>query len=242
MSFASSFIFYNTLKPPLNDPRVRRALALVIDRDALCEKILRGGRTPAYTLTPPGIAGYDAVPGFKEDIAEARRLLAEAGFKDGVGFPRLELLTSKGGTSQFPEAMQQMWRTQLGVDIAIVLQEGRVFLDSLRTRSFDLAPSGWVGDYLDPSTFLDLFKTGNGNNHTGWTSTAYDRLINDALAARDDAVRYPLYHQAEQLLMDEMPIAPLVYGRRNYLARPSVKGWEPNVLDLHPLKGVYLLP
>jgi len=241
-TFASSFIFYNTSKPPLNDPRVRRALALVIDRNALCEKILRGGRTPAYTLTPPGIAGYDAVPGFKEDIAEARRLLAEAGFKDGVGFPRLELLTAKGGTSQFPEAMQQMWRTQLGVDIAIVLQEGRVFLDSLRTRSFDLAPSGWVGDYLDPSTFLDLFKTGNGNNHTGWTSVAYDRLINDALAARDDAMRYPLYHQAEQLLMDEMPIAPLVYGRRNYLARQSVKGWEPNVLDLHPLKGVYLLP
>lgn len=239
---ASFFLTFNTTKPPLNDPRVRRALALVIDRAALCDKVLRGGRIPAYSLTPPGIAGYDSIPGFKEDIEEARRLLAEAGFKGGAGFPRLEFLTAKGGNGQLPEAMQQMWRTQLGIDIAIVLQEGRVFSDSLRTRSYDLSIVGWVGDYLDPSTFLDLFRTGNGNNHTGWTSTVYDQLVTDALKAGDDAVRFPLYRQAEQLLVTEMPIGPLLYGRRNYLARPSVKGWEPNVLDLHPLKNVFLAP
>ncbi|MFA6961507.1 MAG: peptide ABC transporter substrate-binding protein [Opitutaceae bacterium] len=241
-TFATYYLTYNTTKAPLNDARVRRALALVIDRAGICEKVLRGGRVPAYNLTPPGIAGYESVPGFKEDIAEAQRLLAEAGFKDGTGFPRLELLTAKGGSSQMPEAMQQMWKTHLGIDIAIVLQEGRVFFDSLRTHGFDIAPAGWVGDYLDPSTFLDLFTEGNGNNHTGWTSAAYDQLIADALIAGDNAVRYPLYDRAEQLLMNEMPIAPLVYGRRNYLIRPSVKGWEPNVLDLHPLKGVYLVP
>ncbi|HEY9249817.1 MAG TPA: peptide ABC transporter substrate-binding protein [Rariglobus sp.] len=241
-TLATYYLTYNTTKPPLNDTRVRRALALVIDRAALCEKVLRGGRIPAYTLTPPGIAGYEAVPGFKEDIAEAKRLLADAGFKDGAGFPRLELLTAKGSTSQMPEAMQQMWKTHLGIDIAIVLQEGRVFFDSMRTHAFDLAPAGWVGDYLDPSTFLELFRTGNGNNHSGWTNPAYDRLIAEALAAGDDALRFPLYHQAERLLMTEMPVAPLVYGRRNYLARPSVKGWEPNVLDLHPLKSVHLQP
>jgi oligopeptide transport system substrate-binding protein len=241
-TFATHFITYNTTRPPLNDARVRRALALVIDRTALCEKVLRGGRTPAYSLTPPGIAGYEAVPGFKEDIAEAQRLLAEAGFKDGAGFPRLELLTAKGSTSQLPEAIQQMWRTHLGVDIAIVLQENRVLYDSVRTKNYDLTPYGWVGDYLDPSTFLELFQRSNGNNHTGWSSPVYDRLIADALQAGDDARRYPLYRQAEKLLMDEMPIAPLVYGRRNYLIRPSVQGWVPNVLDLHPLKGVYLAP
>ncbi len=241
-TFASYYITFNTNKPPLDDPRVRRALALVIDRPALCEKILRGGRTPAYTLTPPGIAGYEAIPGFAEDADQARRLLAEAGFKDGAGFPRLELLTAKGGNSQLPEAMQQMWRTQLGIDITIVLQEGRVLVDSLRTRTYDLSISGWVGDYLDPSTFLELFRSGNGNNHTGWNNPAYDQFLADALQAGDNALRYPLYHQAEQLLMTEMPIAPLIYGRRNYLVRPSVKGWEPNVLDLHPLKGVYLAP
>ncbi|CAM3004345.1 peptide ABC transporter substrate-binding protein [Rariglobus hedericola] len=241
-TFASYFLTYNTTKAPLNDVRVRRALALVIDRAALCEKVLLGGRTPAYTFTPPGIAGYEATPGFKEDIAEAKRLLADAGFPDGKGFPRLELLTAKGGSSQMPEAMQQMWKTHLGIDIAIVLQEGRVFFDSLRTHSFDIAPAGWVGDYLDPTSFLDVFRTGGGNNHTGWSSAAYDRLLAEALKAGDNAVRYPLYHQAEQLLINDMPIAPLVYGRRNYLASPSVRGWEPNVLDLHPLKGVYLVP
>lgn len=241
-TLATYYLTYNTSKPPFNDARVRRAFALVIDRAALCEKVLRGGRVPAYNLTPPGIAGYESEPGFKEDVAEAKRLLAEAGFKDGAGFPHIELLTAKGGNSQMPEAMQQMWRTQLGIDVAIVLQEGRVLSDSMRTRSYDLSIAGWVGDYLDPSTFLDLFRTGNGNNHTGWSSAAYDQLIAEALKAGDDALRYPLYHQAEQLLMTEMPIGPLVYGRRNYLARPSVKGWEPNVLDLHPLKGVYLVP
>lgn len=241
-TLATFYLTYNTTKPPLNDARVRRALSLVIDRTALCEKVLRGGRVPAYTLTPPGIAGYESAPYFKEDVAEAKRLLADAGFPDGAGFPRLELLMAKGGSSQTPEAMQQMWRTHLNVDVAIVLQEGRVFMDSLRTRAYDLAPAGWVGDYLDPSTFLDLFRTGNGNNHTGWSSSAYDKLVADALKAGDDAVRYPLYRQAEELLMRDMPIGPLFYNRRNYLVLPSVKGWEPNLLDLHPLKSVSLEP
>lgn len=241
-TFASYYLTYNTTKPPLDDPRVRRALALVIDRPSLCEKVLRGGRTPAYTLTPPGIAGYQAEPAFTENIAEAQKLLADAGFPGGKGFPRLELLTSKGGTSQMPEAMQQMWKTHLGVDIAIVLQETRVLFDSLRTKAYDIAPAGWVGDYLDPSSFLELFRTGNGNNHTGWSSPDYDRLVTDALRAPDEAARYALYRQAEALLMKEMPVGPLIFGRRNYLVRPSVRGWEPNVLDLHPFKGVYLVP
>lgn len=240
-TFASYYLTYNTTKPPLNDPRVRRALALVIDRPGLCEKVLRGGRTPAYTLTPPGIAGYTASPAFTENIAEAKKLLADAGFPDGKGFPRLELLTSKGSTSQMPEAMQQMWKTELGVDIAIVLQETRVLFDSLRTKAFDIAPAGWVGDYLDPSSFLELFRTGNANNHSGWSSADYDRLLDEALRSPDDSVRYPLYRQAETLLMRDMPVGPLIYGRRNYLVRPSVRGWEPNVLDLHPFKGIYLV-
>lgn len=239
-TLAISYIIYNTKKAPLNDVRVRRALALVIDRTAICEKVLFGGRSPAYNLTPPGIAGYDSSPRFKEDVAEAKRLLAEAGFKDGVGFPALRLLTSKGSTSGYAEAMQQMWRTQLGIDINISLTEGRVFFDTVRSGAFDLAPAGWVGDYLDPSTFLELFRKGNGNNHSGWSSPVYDKLIADALKAGDDAVRYPLYRQAEDLLISDMPIAPLSNGQRNYLSRESVKGWEPNLLDLHPLKNVYL--
>lgn len=240
-TFASYYLTYNTTRPPLDDPRVRRALALVIDRPALCEKVLRGGRTPAYTLTPPGIAGYEAAPAFAEDIAEAKKLLAAAGFPDGKGFPRLELLTSKGGTSQLPEAMQQMWKLHLGIDIAIVLQETRVLFDSLRTKAFDIAPAGWVGDYLDPSTFLELFRTGNANNHSGWSSPAYDHLLDEALRSPDDTARYTLYREAESLLMRDMPVGPLIFGRRNYLIRPSVKGWESNVLDLHPFKGLRLV-
>lgn len=241
-TFASSFLTFNTTKPPLGDVRVRRALTLVIDRPSLCEKVLRGGRTPAYTFTPPGIAGYEAAPAFNEDIGEAQKLLADAGFPGGKGFPRLELLTAKGGTSQLPEAMQQMWKTHLGIDVSIVLQEGRVLMDSLRTHSYDMIPYGWVGDYLDPSSFLELFRTGNGNNHTGWSGADYDRLLDEALRASDDTTRYDLYRQAETLLMKEMPVGPLIFGRRNYLARPSVRGWEPNVLDLHPFKSVYLVP
>lgn len=241
-TFASYYFTFNTLKPPLNDPRVRRALTLVIDRPALCEKVLRGSRAPSYTLTPSGIAGYTTTPAFTEKTGEAQRLLADAGFSGGAGFPRLELLMSKGGNSQLPEAIQQMWKTQLGVDIAIVLQEGRVLTDSLRTKNYDISIAGWVGDYLDPSSFLELFRTGNGNNHTGWARPAYDRLLDEALRSGDNADRYPIYRRAETLLLDDMPIGPLVSGRRNYLIRPSVRGWEANVLDLHPFKGVYLVP
>lgn len=240
-TFASYYFTFNTSKPPLNDPRVRRALTLVINRPALCEKVLRGSRTPSYTLTPPGIAGYTTVPAFTENTGEARSLLADAGFPGGTGFPRLELLMSKGVNSQLPEAIQQMWKTQLGIDISIVLQESRVLSDSLRTKTYDISIVGWVGDYLDPSSFLELFRTGNGNNHSGWSSSAYDRLLDEALRSGDDAVRYPIYRRAEALLLDDMPIGPLISGRRNYLVRPSVRGWEPNVLDLHPFKSIHLV-
>ena len=241
-TFATTYILFNCTKPPLNDARIRRALTLVIDRKALTERVLKGGRIPAYNLTPPGIAGYDAGTYLKEDVNEARRLLADAGFPNGTGFPRLELMASKGSNSLFSEAIQQMWLTQLGLNIAIVNQEGRVFSDSVHSHQYDLAAYGWVGDYLDPSTFLELMTRESGNNNTGWSSPAYDRLITEARATGNDSHRYALYREAEHILIDEMPLAPLCFMRRNYLCQPSVKGWYGNPLDLHPLKSVYLEP
>ncbi|MBW8780988.1 MAG: peptide ABC transporter substrate-binding protein [Verrucomicrobia bacterium] len=242
-NLATYFYRFNVTKPPLNDVRVRRALSLAIDRQAIVERVVKGGQLPAFHLTPPNTAGYTANVTFHEDVAAARQLLAEAGFKDGQGFPRLEILyNTTEGHRLVAESLQQMWRKNLGIDIGLYNQEAKVWNDTMRQGNYQIARYGWVGDYLDPSTFLELMTTGNGNNQTGWSNPEYDRLIDQARRTLDPARRFALYHQAEDLLMAEMPIMPIYFYVRNDLLLPCVKGWYGNLLDLHPLKGVYLEP
>jgi oligopeptide transport system substrate-binding protein len=234
---------FNVNKPPLNDVRVRRALAMTIKRRQLVERVTKGGQEPAYNLTPPDIGGYTARARLTEDIPEARRLLAEAGFPDGKGFPRLELLyNTNAGHRAIAEAIQQMWKTGLGIDVTLVNQEAKVQADTMREMNYQIARYAWVGDYLDPSTFLELLTSTSGNNQTGWKNADYDRLVDEAARTPDNAKRYELFQQAEQILIDDAPIAPIYFYKRDNLRLPVVKGWYGNLLDLHPFKGVYLQP
>lgn len=235
------FLVFNIDERPLHDPRVRRALSLAIDREQFVRDVLKGGQLAAGHLTPPDTAGFTARSQVNYNLDTARRLLASAGFPEGKGFPRLRFLYNSTEANRLvAEALQQMWNTGLGVGITLQNQEARVQQDSLRAGDYQIGRFAWIGDYLDPSTFLELLTGESGNNVTRWRNAEYDRVFAAANKMPDRTRRYELYQRLEEILADECPIAPVYFYTENSLRRPEVKGWHGNLLDVHPLKGVYL--
>ena len=236
------FLRYNCSKGPFTDERVRRAFSLAVDKTRIVEKITRAGELAAPGFVPPGIPGYEGTPGLAFDPAEAKRLLAEAGYPDGKGFPNASYLYSK---SELNEAiaveLQSMWRETLGVNVNLARQEWKVYLNSLSLLDYDIARSSWVGDYPDPNTFLDMFLTGGGNNRTGWSSADYDRLIAVAACELNPAQRFAILRQAEDLLVQKaVPVCPIYYYVGIQLYDPAkLGGIKANVLDEHPLRRIY---
>lgn len=235
------FYRFNVTRKPLNDPRVRRALSLAIDRESLTKNVTQAGEIPAYHFTPPDTAGYHAKATIEGNVEEAKRLLAEAGYPDGQGFPTLDLLyNTQEAHRMIAEAIQQMWRKNLNINIGIVNQEWKVYLDTTQDLHYDISRAGWIGDYVDPNSFLDMWITGGGNNYTGFSNPEYDRLLAEAARSPDRDKRYELFQQAEAILMQELPIMPIYFYTSPYLIHPSVRGWYPTILNHHPYKYVYL--
>lgn len=234
----SQYLRTNINRPGLSDVRVRKALSLAIDSQALCKTILRGYE-PATSFTP-NLGDYRPEPVLSFDPVQARQLLAEAGFPDGKGFPRYSMLIAGGGSRSLPEAIQAMWKEHLGIVVDIRQMDFASYIDTQNKLDYDISVAGWIGDYLDPTTFLLMWTKGNGNNNTGWHSDEYERLLAEAAHSADPADRLRLFVQAEKLLMDERPILPFAWQTRNYLHHPSVKGWHPLLLDNHPWKDVSL--
>lgn len=237
------FFRLNTLAPPLNNERVRRALALAVDRAALVGKLLRGGQIAASAITPPGLPGYTPPAGPATDVAAAQRLLVEAGFPGGKGLPPLELLYNTSENLRvIAEAVQEMWRRDLGLDVRLINQEFKVVLSERRAGHYQILLGDWVGDFLDPVTFLDLWRGDSANNHTGWAAPGYDSLLFAAARNPDSAARAAQLQQAEALMLAAAPIIPLYYNTHVFLVQPSVRGWHPTLLDHHPYKDVWLEP
>ncbi len=235
------YYLFNTVKTPFNDARVRRAFAMSVDRQQIVAYITKGGQIPAYSFTPPNTAGYTPETKIPYDIDAARALLAEAGYPDGRGLPEAEILyNTSEGHRKIAVALQQMWKKALNVTVTLTNQDWKVYLSSRKTRSFTMARAGWIGDYADPNTFLDMFVTDGGNNHTGWSSPEYDALIREAGETGDRKKRYAVFQQAEKILLEEAPILPIYTYTSLTLLSPTVKGWYPNILDHHPYKYVYL--
>ena len=213
-----------------------------MDKKRIVEKITRAGELPAPGFVPPGIPGYVGTEGLPFDPAEATRLLAEAGYPAGKGFPTARYLYSK---SELNEAiaveLQSMWRETLGVTVNLERQEWKVYLNSLSLLDYDIARSSWVGDYPDPNTFLDMFLTGGGNNRTGWSSADYDALIAEASRELDPGRRFDILRRAEDLLVQKsMPVCPIYYYVGIQLYDPSkFGGLKANVLDEHPLRRIF---
>ena len=232
---------FNVTRPPFNDVRVRRALAMAINREQIVRDVSRGYQVAAGHFSPPGIAGFTAQAQVPYDLAAAQKLLAEAGFPGGSGFPKVEvLINTNEGHRLIAEAIQQMWRKGLGIEVGVYNQESKVWATSMRSLNYDIARYAWIGDYLDPSTFLDIMASDSGNNQTGWKNAEYDRLLNAAKTTADPAQRYAYFQRCEAILAEECPLAPIYFYSRNNLRLTSVKGWYGNLLDFHPLKGVTL--
>jgi len=176
------FYRLNVTKKPLDDKRVRKALNLAIDRELITKSVLGLGQKPAFTFVPPGVPGYAAPEhGLRHDVAEARRLLAEAGFPDGKGFPRLGILyNTSEDHKRLAEVVSDQLRQALGIEVTAYNQEWQSYLESSRALNYEIARFGWVADYVDPNNFLDMFVTNGPNNQTGWSSGLYDRLIRTA--------------------------------------------------------------
>ena len=235
------YYLINTKRGPLKDPLVRKALAYSIDRESLTEHVLKAGQKPAYHFTPPNTGGYTAEVKLPYDPDLARQLLAEAGFPGGEGFPKFELLFNTSEShATIAVAIQQMWKEELGIEIGLYNQEWKVYLATRKTRNFDIVRAAWIGDYVDPNTFLSLVTSDNGNNHSDWGNSKFDDFIRQAASESDHAARFALFQKAEKILIDEMPVIPIYFYVRSTLINEAVKGWYPNILDYHPYQDVYL--
>lgn len=226
----------------LKDVNVRKALSLAIDRDYLNETIWNDSRIPAYALVPNGVpdaeagsdfrtVGGDVVGGdmstdYAANVAKAKELLAAAGYADGEGFPTLELaFNTNTGHQAVAEGVQQMWQTNLGITVEIASMEWDVFQGYRKTADSEIARQGWLGDYTDPATFFDLFKTGAGTNDGHYSNPEYDALIDAARGEQDSVVRMQKYHEAEAILMNDMGIIPIVYYADDVLSQTTFTGY-----------------
>mgnify|MGYP001204093967 FL=1 len=235
------YYLINTSKGPLKDPKVRQALAYSIHREKLTKHVLRGGQKPAYYFTPPDTGGYTSKSYFSYDPEKARELLAQAGYPEGIGFPKIELLYNTSDSHKIiAEAIQQMWKKELGIEITLYNQEWKVYLSSRQEGNFDIAKSSWVGDYLDPYTFLGLGVSNSGNNLSHWQDKLYDELLIQATSSLDPKVRFELFQKAEARLIEAMPFIPIHFYVRSLLIDDSVQGWHPNILDYHPYQHLSL--
>lgn len=240
---STSFVRFNVTRPGLDNVKIRQALSLAINRKDICDTILEG-YTPAGTITP-AMGDYKPAQIAVYDLEKAKAMLAEAGYPDGRGADgnglKFSLLIRGGGSQAVSEAMQSMWK-KIGITVDIRRMDFGSYISAQQNLDFDIAIAGWTGDYLDPTTFLLMWTEGNGNNNTGWHSAKFEGLLHDAAIQTDPSQRLARFAQAEQLLMEEAPIAPFAFQARNYLHRPEVKGWHPLLLDNHPYSAVRIDP
>ncbi|MEA4883381.1 MAG: peptide ABC transporter substrate-binding protein [Clostridia bacterium] len=244
------YYMFNTTKAPANDVRVRKALTMAIDRQKLIDFVVRGEQKPALAYVPFGLADATPTPDFrtvggnlyKEDLAEAKKLLADAGYPDGKGFPTLTILfNTSDNHKKIAEAIQEMWKKNLGINVQLTNQEWKVYLDTRDTLNYQVARAGWIGDYLDPMTFMDMWTTTNGNNDTGWSNNKYDELIYGAMKEGDSAKRATMLHEAESILMAELPIMPIYFYTNVVVQKPYLKGVRFSPLGFVDFAAAYVL-
>lgn len=243
---ATYFIRFNVTRPPFDDVRVRKAFALAIDKERIVRRITRAGERVARGLVPPGTANHEPTDGLGYDPERARALLAEAGYPNGRGFPLVVYTfdaAARGAAKlngKIAVELQQMWQETLGVRVELRQLERRIFFSAQSRLEYQISRSSWVADYNDPSTFLDLFVSNNGNNRTGWKCPEYDALIARAHAEPDPVVRARLFHEAERMLVEEaVPIVPIFHFTGMNVYDPErIVGIHQNLLDLHPLNAI----
>ena len=244
------YVSFNVTKPPFDNPKVRQAFSLSINRQSITETLLRSGQIPAKAFVPPGVADMSPESDFRakggdlvsdNDVAKAQKLLAEAGFSGGAGFPPVTYLYNTSESNKMvAEVLQEMWRKNLGVQVALSNQEWKVYWDSLDKHQFQMARESWSGDYPDPMTFLDLFVSGGSNNSPDYRNPEYDRLITEAQNSVEPFKRMQALHKAEKILIEDAVIAPVFFQTNPVMIRKNVKGVVRSILGVTYLKEAYL--
>lgn len=252
-AYGTIYITLNMLNPKISDVHVRKALSLAIDRSYLVENIVKGGQRPAGAFVPYGIIGVngeyrESFPEYmsvtkesnKKNIEEAKKLMAEAGYPNGKDFPVIDFRVTAGLYTLVAEAIQQMWKENLGIDIIISTEEFAITLGNLRDKNYEIARMGWTGDYNDPMTILDTHLSYGAINFSGFDNIEYDFLIDLAKSTADMEARMDALSKAENILMDEMPIIPLYYRADSIMISPNIKNYVLDPLSRHKFHYSYI--
>ncbi|MHB1654504.1 MAG: peptide ABC transporter substrate-binding protein [Desulfitobacteriaceae bacterium] len=231
--YLGTYMFeFNTKKPPFNNAKIRKAFGMTIDRNQIIQYVLQGGQKAAFGYVPygePSINGDFRQEGgdlFKEDAVQAKQLLTE-GMKE-AGYTTLPPITFSFNTNdtnqKIAQAVQQMWKNNLGVDVKLQNEEWKVYLDDMKKGNYQFGRMGWIGAYLDPMAFMDRYESTSAKNYTFWNNPEYDKLVEKAKFSGDQKERMQAMHDAEKILMAEMPMSPVYFYNQIYLIKPNVKG------------------
>jgi len=238
---AAYFYWFNTEAPPLDNLKVRQALSLAVNREDIVKYVTRAGQIANADLVPKGLPGYEGLNRPLFDPERARQLLAEAGYPNGEGMPPITLIyNTSEGHKQVAEAVQQMWKKNLGIHVNIENLEWKVYLKRMEMMDFQVARMGWIGDYQDPYTFLDLLLPASGNNHSNWSDEQFVELLKEANRTQDAAARMELLREAEDFALKNQPVLPIYTYTRTQMIKPYVRGMWGNFLDRHPWKYVWI--
>lgn len=236
-TLGTSFSVFNTTRKPFNDARVRRAFTLAIDRQVLVDNVTRGHQKPATAYIPPVIPGVD--PKGKDfraedptdyipvhaDAKEAKRLLAEAGYPNGKGFPKITYKFNLNPLNKsIAEALQAMWKQNLGIEVELRNEEWKVFIDTRVHKDYDIARHAYLVDFFDAGSLLDLWTKDSYENVVGFNNPDYDKYMKDSMSQMDRGKRIDDMHKAEKILMKEMPVLPLYYYTTAFMQSKRVKG------------------
>lgn len=243
---ATYYYEFNTTRPPFNDPRVRLALNMALDKDIIAEKVLGQGQRPAWLISQPDIGGvklqnpdYASWPRDKR-IAEAKKLLSEAGYSDSHPLVFNLLYNTSESHQRVAIAASSMWKKNLGVEAKLQNQEWKTMLDTMHTHNFDAVRYAWIADYDDAATFLNNFRTGDSENTSQYSNPAYDEALKNAAKASDGVARGRYYQQAEDLLAKDVPAVPVYHYVRTHLVKPWVGGFTPDKLGYYFTKDMYI--
>ena len=256
LKLAAYFLRLNTARPPLDNVHVRRALYLAIDRESLVKHVTKAGDRAAYSLTPDYIGPYKPPAAPKHSPQQALVQFEKAGYcgpkklsaarskNDCKPFPKMSILFNKSERHEnVMLAILSMWRQHLGIEsIDLERREWKVYLSQQRRKDYWFSRAGWIADYPDPQAFLELFLKDGPNNLTGFDAARFDDRIRTARTTANPQERHRLFAEAEALLLQEMPILPLFHYTAPYLLKAEVGGFYGNILDLHPLKSVFIQP
>lgn len=239
---------FNLSRPPFKDnPKLRRALSLAIDRKLIVEKVLGLGEKPAESWIPPGVIGHDSAPApwsgwsREQSLAEARRLYAEAGYSEQRPAQVQIRYNTHDNHKKVATAIAAMWKQWLGVETEMINEEWKVYLQNrrLKTRT-QVFRAGWIGDYNDANSFLEILHSSHGLNDTGYANPHYDLLLSRASTEADPARRAQWLREAEAQLLEDLPVLPIYFYVTKRLVSPRVRGWQGNIMDHHPTRFMRL--